>query len=317
MQSKTDETGERPQQFRLVDYWVYLGLRLLMCVIQMVSIERCDRYCRLAARLLTDWVPVRHRLIRDNLKLIFPDWNELHSRRIQREMWHHLLLMACEVSQAPRKIHRENWHDFFSIPDRHRVVEAILDPRPAIVVSGHFGNFELAGFLTGMFGLPSTTIARPLDNGYVHNFVQSLRSSGGQHYLPKDGSAPKIQELLNSGGTLTLLADQHGGAKGCWADFLGQPASCHKGLALFTLTSGAPMLVCCNVRKSYPMQFELSVLGVADPRVGGDNLSGVPALTRWYNACLEQAIRKTPGQYWWLHRRWRGDPPARRKKLAA
>ena len=78
------------------------------------------------------------------------------------------------------------------------------------------------------------------------------------------------------------------------------------------------MLVCCNVRTDRPMQFEMHALGVADPNVPGEHLAGVAALTQWYNDCLEIAIRRFPGQYWWVHRLWRGDPPQRKKqKLAA
>ncbi len=134
---------------------------------------------------------------------------------------------------------------------------------------------------------------------------------GGQHMLPKDGSAPAVQQILNEGGTLALLADQFAGAKGVWVDFLGHPTSCHKALALFVLSSRAPMVVCYNRRLKRPLQFEMAVTGIADPNVPGSHLESVAALTRWYNQCLEQAIRKAPEQYWWLHRRWREAPPRR------
>ena len=233
MQPNTEENDAPAQTYRFSDYLGYLGLRCFASLIQIMSIERCDRMCRLMARLLTDWIPLRRKLIHENLQRVFPHWDAAQIRRVQREMWHHLLLMACEVVQAPRKIHRENWQSHFTIPDRRQFVQVIMDPRPVILVSGHFGNFELASFLTGLFGLPSTTIARPLDNGYVHDYVMGIRSLGGQHFLAKEGSSTAVQELLSEGGTLALLADQHGGSKGCWVDFLGHPASCHKGLALF------------------------------------------------------------------------------------
>ena len=46
--------------------------------------------------------------------------------------------------------------------------------------------------------------------------------------------------MLQMGGILSLLADQYAGEKGCWVEFMGRPASCHKAVALFTITSGAP-----------------------------------------------------------------------------
>jgi Kdo2-lipid IVA lauroyltransferase/acyltransferase len=317
MSNKIPVEQAENQSFTWRDRLGYFAFRTLICCIQVLSLERCDRVCRILARILTYYLPVRKQLIRDNLKLIFPEWDDTKAIEVQERMWHHLLLMTCEVAQATRKVHQENWHEHFHIPERQRLLRATFDHRPSLLVSGHFGNFELAGFVTGLYGMPSTTIARPLDNGFVHDYVTKFRSLGGQHFLAKDGSAPQIQELLANGGRLALLADQYAGPKGCWVDFMGQPASCHKGLALFTLSSGAPMIVVGNTRRAGPLQFEISVLGIADPAEPGEHLSSVQSLTRWYNQCLEQIIRSVPEQYWWVHRRWKGQPPQRRTSRAA
>ncbi len=305
------------QTYRIRDWFAYLALRIVICGIQMTSIERCDRICRLLATLFTDWIPLRKSLLAENLKLIYPEWSSVQCRRVTKKMWHHLFLMCCEIAHAPRKVHRENWHEHYAIPDRRRLLEVILGDRPALLVSGHFGNFELAGFVTGLFGIPSTTIARPLDNGYIHDYVMAFRSQGGQHFLPKEGSSEQVQQLLKDGGKLSLLADQHAGDRGCWVEFMGKLASCHKGLALFTLSSGAPMMVCSNVRRDRPLQFMLNLHGIADPKVPGEHLASVPSLTQWYNDRLESGIHQAPEQYWWVHRRWREREKPKRRKAAA
>lgn len=316
MTAKPLHDPDNPQTYLWTDWLAYVALRLIVLGITMIPIERCDRICHLLAWVLTRWVRVRRGLVEENLRRVFPNWTVDESAAIQYRMWHHLLLMVCEVAQAPRKIHRENWYEYFQIPDRATMLRVVLDPRPKQLLSGHFGNFELAGFLTGLFGVSTTTIARPLDNGFIHEFVNRFRSLGGQHLLPKTGSARQIEELLESGGALALLGDQFGGNKGCWVEFLGHPASCHKAVALFTLSSGAIMMVCSNTRRQVPLTFELKVLGVADPAIPNCP-DTVPTLTRWYNTCLEEAIRKHPEQYWWVHRRWRGAPPKRFKSDSA
>lgn len=310
-------SGESNQTYKRSDWAAYAILRVVFCVIQMTSLERCDRVCNLLATLFTDWIPVRRKLLDENLKLINPDISPRESRRLAKRMWHHLFLMFCEIAHAPRRIHRENWHEYYRIPDRKQLLDVILDRRPAVLVSGHFGNFELAGFVTGLFGIPNTTIARPLDNGYVHDFIMSFRSMGGQHYLPKEGSADDIQTLLQRGGKLALLGDQHAGDRGCWVEFLGKLASCHKALALFTLTNGAPMMVCSNVRTGGPLHFTLNLLGTVDPQVPNEHLASVTSLTRWYNDCLEVAIRSDPEQYWWVHRRWKEKSNKKKAKATS
>lgn len=302
---------------KVMDWLTYLGLRVVIAVILSTSLENCQRIVRIAAYWLARWVPLRRSTIDENLTMVIPGITPAQLARVREAMWEHLLLMVCEIAHAPRKIHRSNWRDHFYIPQKNEMFRMLMGQRPTILVTGHFGNFELAGFATGLFGIPSTTIARPLDNPYIHQYVTDFRSLGGQHMLDKEGSAAPVQAILEAGGALALLADQHAGAKGCWTDFMGRPASCHKALALFVLTSGAAMVVSYNRRLGQPLRFELGSTGIAHPDVPGEHLASVRALTTWYNRCLEQAIRLAPQQYWWVHRRWREPPPPRKKNSSA
>ena len=297
---------------KVMDWLAYIALRTLIAVIQSTSLENCQRVVRVFAYALAHWIPLRRSTIDENLTKVMPGITPHQLGLLRIAMWEHLLLMVCEIAHAPRKIHRTNWRDHFYIPHKNDMFRVLMGERPTILVTGHFGNFELAGFATGLFGIPSTTIARPLDNPYVHDYVAHFRSLGGQHMLDKAGSAVPVQEILEAGGALALLADQHAGPKGCWTEFLGQPASCHKALALFVLTSNAAMVVSYNRRLSRPLQFELGTTGIAHPDSPGEHLTSVKALTSWYNRCLERAIRPAPQQYWWVHRRWREPPPKTR-----
>ncbi|MDZ4852684.1 MAG: lysophospholipid acyltransferase family protein [Pirellulaceae bacterium] len=297
------------------DYIVYVALRIVICIVQLMPLERCERGCSLLAIVLHRWVGLRNDLVLENLHRVFPDWTPHQAHQTTGAMWKHLFLMICEIAHAPKKIRRTNWYEHFLFSDQKLILKTLFDARAKIVVTGHFGNFEMAGYVSGLFGLPSTTLARPLDNVYVHNYITRFRSLGGQHFLSKDGVAPEIQRLLEGGGTLGLLADQNAGNRGCWVKFLGHPTSCHKALALFTLSNQAPMMVCYNRRMDQPLRFEMVVTGVADPLVPEKHLDNVQSLTQWYNDCLELAIRKYPDQYWWIHRRWR-QPPSRLKRAS-
>ncbi len=312
--AEVEERSEH-QKAKWFDLPVYIFLRILLCIIQSIEPDRADRFCKLFAQLLGRTLKLKRRLIRENLNRVFPNWPDEVTKKAEVQMWQHLLRMVCEIALARRKIHRTNWYEHFKVPNRHRLLSFVFDQRPKLLVTGHLGNFELAGFVNGVFGLPSTTIARELDNRYLHNYITEFRKTGGQHFLSKHSGAAAVQELLDVGSTLALLADQEAGSRGVWVDFLGHPASCHKALALFTLSSGAPMLVCANRRLSRILQFELGYIDSIDPRNKDDErLKSVESITCWYNACLESAIRRNPEQYWWVHRRWREPPPRLRKK---
>lgn len=301
----------------VIDFAAYLIVRLFIAVVQVMPEDRADAMCHRLASLLAGPLPIRAATIEKNLNRVFPSATDQERAALRRAMWHHLMLMVCEIAWAPRRLHRCNWKQHIEFHDARIFLSRLLSRRPTVLVTGHFGNFELGGYVTGLMGLSTTTIARRLDNAFLHDFVAEFRGAKGQRMVDKEGCAAEVDRHLAAGGTLSLLADQHAGSKGCWVDFLGHPASCHKALALFTLSGDAPMAVAYTIRGERPMQFTMGCTGVADPRQASDEWSGVRQLTRWYNQRLADAIRLAPEQYWWMHNRWR-DPPAKKaKRLAA
>lgn len=296
---------------------VYLCVRAILSLVLAVSIDACEAAARVMAVLLYDVLRIRRKIVDENLAIGFPQMPLPERRRIARRMWEHFLLMIAEIAHAPRKIHDSNWRKYIEITPKPQLVGLMLQPRPRVCVTGHLGNFELGGYLTGLLGFKTFTVARTLDNPYLDAFVNRFREAKGQYILPKIGSAPQADAVLSTGGTLVLLCDQHAGPKGCWVDFLGRPASCHKALALFTLLSGAPMIAVGCIRRGKPLRFSLRLDGVIDPAVPCEALAGVRPLTQWYNDVLAAQIREQPDQYWWLHRRWRDPPKKQRARLAA
>ncbi len=302
-------------RLKQVGQWsAYFVVRCLVAAIQVVSYERADLYAARLAKLLA-WAPVRQKVVNENLLKVMPHLTAHQLFAFREAMWKNLILMVCEIAWAPRRLHRTNWKQHVTIANKTAMLGPMLDARPLVMVTGHYGNFEIANYITGLFGLSTTAVARPLDNPFINDYFLRLRESKGQHMVSKDGSATDIDNHLKNNGVLTILADQYAGLKGCWVSFLGQPSSCHKSLALFTLIAGAPLLVVANRRVGRPMQFELDWFGTADPRQPGSHLDGMRELTGWYNERLAQAIARSPEQYWWLHRRWRNIPPPKSAKL--
>ncbi len=299
---------------RVTDYAVYLAVRIFICIAQTLRMETCARLARFFAYLACDVLRIRHDVTEENLKLVYPEWSGAQRRRVTRRMWRHLMLFLFELAHVPRKIHETNWRHYITVTRKREMVSHLLDPRPRVIVSGHFGNFEVAGYTAGLLGFATHTIARTLDNPYLDRFANGFRESKRQFMLPKRGSGEAIQKLLASGGTILFLGDQYAGPKGCWVEFLGQPASCHKALAVLTLTGGAPLVVSYARRLDEPLHFEIGVAGAADPANLDESIGGVKELTQWYNHVLEGLIRAEPEQYWWVHRRWKGKPLKRKKK---
>lgn len=298
----------------LADWLVYLLVRLFVCLVQSLSLERCERVSAALAWFFADLVKIRGRVVDDNLRQAFPDMSSIERRAVTRGMWKHLLLMIAEIAHAPRRIHDTNWRRFIRLKNMGPMMRLLWEDRARVLVSAHYGNFELAGYTLGLFGYPTFSVARTLDNPYLDRFIGRFRGAKGQHILPKQGSADEIAALLAARQTLSVLADQHAGPKGCWVDFFGRPASTHKAIALFALSNGAPLAVSFARRLDRPLHYEMGIEAVADPHSLPADLNGVPELTQWFTRELEGIIRTAPDQYWWLHRRWKGEPPAKTRR---
>lgn len=304
------------QRKLIVDFLVYLAVRVLICIVQTMRIEAGQAAARWLAWFFCDVLRIRAAVVDDNLAHAFADLSAQQRRTIARRMWEHLFLLVLEVAHTPRKIHETNWRHYISLRDSDRLVRLLLSDRPTLIITAHFGNFELAGYVLAVLGFPTHTVARTLDNRYLDRFVNRFRGGTGQHMIPKKGGFDQILDVLARGGTMTFLADQYAGPKGCWVEFFGRPASAHKAIALLALDNDAPVAICSARRIGPPLHIELGTTATVDPRDAGDEVGSIRELTQWYTRCLEQIIRRTPQQYWWLHRRWKDTRKSRRQQAA-
>jgi len=296
---------------RVSDWMTYVVVRVGICIVQSLPREFLEQQARKWSYFLAYGVDIRRDVVRDNIERSFPEWTEKECQETGRAMWEHLLLMIIEIAHAPRVIRKTTWRRHLRIEGLEQLARTLWLERPKVVLSGHYGNFELAAFLFGVFGFKLFSVARELDNPFLDQFVTEFRESRGQKILPKKGSAPDVAAVLEENGAIGLLGDQAAGRKGCRVDFFGRPASVHKAIGVFALSSEAPVMVCTATRRDGLFSFDLRVEGVMDPREKRPEVQGLTEISQWYTTLLEEAVRRRPDQYWWVHRRWRcfAQPP--------
>lgn len=290
----------------LSDRAVYLLVRLVVAVLGIFPYESCQGVVRFLAFLFTDVFPVRRSVLNENLSIAFPDADPSERRCLIFAMWRHLLLMGIEFFIGRRVLHETNWRRYVRIVDGRNKVRLFFSNRPLILVTGHFGNFEMGGHVLGLLGYPTFSVARSLDNRYLNRYVGAMRESTGQYLLEKNGGYEDILDVLENRGIVAFLADQSAGPRGCWVDFFGRAASAYKAMALMSLQYSAPILVChCTRIKGEAMRFELAPVDYFDPLDPPEGIESVFEITQWFTSVLEKNVRRQPEQYWWLHRRWK------------
>ncbi len=195
-------------------------------------------------------------------------------------------------------------------PERFRALipadvrEVLEDPEQGfILVSGHLGNWELAGQWLSRYK-PVAGISRPMNNPRVEALAQRRRPRHGFRMIPKYDEDPgRFLEILGAGEILALLVDQHA-PRGVDVPFFGRPAKTHITPAMLHLVARTPVAfaVC---RRTAPMTFELALSSLIEQPRSGDRKADVAAMLATLNSHLERAIRRDPDQYLWGHRRWR------------
>ena len=302
-----------------VEYFLF---RLCVCLIDMLPTWLCVRWARGMAFVVHRIVPrrwTRYSVASENIRTAFGDLPEREVDRMVHEMWVHLFRMVTEIIQLPRKLHLENCRDAIQFRNRNATVRALCTGRPVIVLSGHFGNWEMANVAFGLFGFPMGVVARELDNPYLHRWFQRWRERTGHRLIGKKGGGGEMVQYLDQRGFLALLGDQDAGRKGLFVPFFGKEASTFKSIALLALQHRA--IICVgyarrmpdDFRKSSWVQYEIGCEEAidTDEHTGAD---AVREITERYTAALERVIRLSPEQYFWVHRRWKSRPRVREKQ---
>lgn len=303
----------------------FLLVRLMICMVQACSPRFTRRAARSLAWLICHVLPkklTRYQLASEQIQAALgPGLPQAEVDSMILRMWQHLLSVLPEMLQLARKLRRENVSLAVQFRDKRRAVQALCAGRPVIVLSGHYGNWELAVAIFGLFGFRMGLVARDLDNPYLHRWLTRLRRSTGHTSISKKGAATEMTALLAAGGTVALLADQDAGSGGVFVDFFGRPASTYKSIALLALEYDA--LLCVGYARRIDEQalangwpvYEYGCEEVIDPR-DHQSADAVREITQRYTLALERVVRRAPEQYFWIHRRWKSVPKVRQRNAA-
>ena len=293
----------------LLDYLVYLGIRLFAMFVHMFSWQANYRAARWIGNLLYRFDHRHRRRALEHLRRSFPDWNEEQYRRIARASLRNLVYLGLEVLFTTRLVTPGRWRRHIRLTNMAQTIRMLIEKRtPLIMITGHFGNWEVLGYTMGTLGFPSVAVARPLDNPYANEYMLGVRERAGQVILDKKGVTRVVDEVLKANGTLCFIADQDAGRKGVFVDFFGRKASTYKSIALLAMQYHTPIGVGYGRRLDEQYHFELGIQRMILPEEWAQKDDPLTWITQEYTTALEQVIRTAPEQYLWVHRRWKHRP---------
>jgi Kdo2-lipid IVA lauroyltransferase/acyltransferase len=302
------------------DYAVYLVVRMFAALVRAVPFGVALRIADAVAFVAKKVLRRRNQVARDNLRHAFPgDYDDAQIDGLIAAMYRHFFRMGFEIIHVAHLVHMHNWRSrfqFASPQQYHQFASTLFSGRPVMMVTAHFGNWELLGYVLGRMGFPGCAIARPIDNAYVDRWLRSWREATGMKLIAKKGEFELIEGALRDGGLLGTLGDQDAGERGLFVPFFNRPASTHKAVALLAIEHKPLMAVGGVARIGAGLNYRAYLEDLIDPLEYEKRPDAVKAITIRFTAALERIIRRHPEQYFWLHRRWKHQPPTAKKKAA-
>lgn len=243
-----------------------------------------------------------------NLALAFPEKSAAWRARVARASYAHLGREAVAMFRLADL-------DADAVVARTRIEglealeSALAEGKGVVMVTGHLGNWEVAGASLSARGIALDVVAKGMANRRFGEDLDATRARLGMRVVDMAVAPREVLRSLRKGRLVALVADQNAREQGVFVPFFGVPAATFRGPALFALRAGAPIFIgICTREPGWPQRYRAWTERI-DFTPSGNLEADELRLTEAHTAALEQAVRQAPEQYFWQHKRWKTRPP--------
>ncbi len=280
---------------------VYLAFKLLRLIPMESAVKIFERFARWLGPKLK-----RHQVALDNLALAFPEKSIGEREKIASDSWAQLARTLLEYgyldvifdleeeSKDSQRIEIKNEDQFLKLRD---------DGLPAIVFTGHMGNFELLPMAAAKFGLEIQSLFRQPNNKHAASRVADARKELGKNLIAsREGASFQLMSALDRGDHVGLLVDQKY-RRGIMVPFFGHDAPSNPLLAKLARRYDCPVHGARTIRLPNG-RFRLEITDeLVLPRTEDGDID-IRGTTELVNSIVEGWVREYPEQWLWIHRRW-------------
>lgn len=286
----------------------YYGLRGLAAGAGRLPMSRLQA---LGKRLGRAWyrLDARHRRVAlENLARAFDGKKSpAEIETLARQTFEQFGITALEVCRIA-SMERERLIELVSVDGEGHFWKAQEAGTGILLLTGHFGNWELMGVFPSALGIPVTVVARATDNPYLERELVAMRSRFGNRVIHKKSALREIMRVLKDGGVAAILIDQNVAEReGVFVEYFGKPACTTPTMALLALKTDARVVPTFCVRS--PGGTHRVVVEPEVPLIRtGDLERDVLVNTQRFTGIIERFVRSYPDHWLWMHRRWKTQP---------
>ena len=295
---------------RLQDWLGYVVLRAAAALLGLLPLWLAMRVAEALAWLAWLFDRPHRRIGMINLGIAFPEKSLAERRRILRASFLNLGRMAAELAHLPH-FDDARLRAMVQFEDEQWWAEAVGWERPTgvLILSGHFGNWELLVHAHGRRGHPVVMVHRAIRNPLLDRWLHALRSLAGTRLLRKSQAGLDVLRALREKRLIVLPFDQNSTrGLGVFVPFFGVAASTNSGIARIALRAGAPIVPAFIVRQGASARHIVHVGPVLRVEPSGDFAEDVRRTTERCSQLFEEMVRRHPEQWLWVHKRWKTRP---------
>lgn len=244
----------------------------------------------------------RQRMADRNLAATFPDMTAPQRRRVRVASVQNICCTMLELFKLPA-ISPAELADLVDVEGVEHLQAALAQGRGLIILTAHYGNWELLGAWLAQQVPEIYVIARDAAHNLTANLINQARASHGLQVVDRD-NVRQMLRVLNAGSVLGILPDQHSLRGGVLVDFLGRPAWSFTGTALLAQRSGA-IIVPHFCWRTPEGRFRVQIQPPLELVETGDRQADALTNTRLILAVIEEQIYRQPEPWLWLHNRWK------------
>lgn len=241
------------------------------------------------------------RVAEANLQRAFPEWSRAQVRATARRVFRNFGVALAEFLKAP-SMRKAEIEKRLQVVGLEHLDAAFREGKGVLLITGHFGNWELMARYLCMLGYPIWVIARDTEDPATTELVTLIRERSGYKVIPRGQAARPVLKALRNNEAVGILPDQNAGD--VFVEFFGQKAGSVAGPAVFHLRTGAPLVPLFNVR--LPGDYHrVEILPPLRFEPTGDMASDSQRIMQALHDILETYVRRYPDQWLWLHDRWK------------
>lgn len=291
-----------------LEYWLTLSLAFWARLLPY-------RFALFLGQILGDItfgiIKFRKRVALKNLSRCFTNRSAGELKRICRQSYRNLGKSLVEYALFPKLV-RKRLSEMVEFDHAEYFDQAIKKGKGALLLTGHFGSWELMGAAVSHMGYPVDLLVGEQHNPLTDRLMNKYRRMMGVGIIKAGTSAKSVIKALRENRFVAMLSDQDAGRDGVLIDFFGHPTSTPKGPAAFALRTKAPIIIGFIVRQG-PKKQTAFLKKLDFSQYAEDKEKDIKKITQEYTSILENYIRKYPDHWYWIHRRWKSTLPQWKK----